>query len=328
MRFVLVRAPVPSHAHVLLRYGITTRRVWVPLLRLTAQLALFSGVVVAAIVVLMIYPVWAGSQALGDSLSDVFAGLGDGTVPVPALQQGFGINPTIFILIAYVIWLRPYLGRLFVRAQREFLLGTSRTAAEVFSLDDRPGILFLRSFGDDWKKVERRRTAVEWMLGVPKRAPRRLEESLADVAFGFGPVAALRNPKLPDADHLGAARDVSTNDAWQAYVHDKLVAVADVLLMMGRSEGLRWEVETIEHHGLVDKLIVVVPQGDWPSAALRDALPRGLAFDEGFRPPLVLFRRGETSFSITSNDTSRTAFEHALLLALAMRRDPVSKPLA
>lgn len=287
---LLARAPRSVLADALRRYRTSPAATWWPLLRFVLRTLQFALVVVLLVGVLLIATLL--SQAA-----------------------------SIVLWLLTIIFVRPFLARMAGRAFRELRLGTSRSAADLLERDRRPGILFLRSFADDGVLVKRTRSLVEFALGVRKSAPLRLEEALVDVAFRYGPVAALRNPNAPLADHLGAARDVSTNEAWQDYVLNKLRSVDDVILIAGRSEGLRWEIETVEAHDLVNKLIVVIPPGDeWTPELIRSHLPAGIEAPSGERKPLLLFRVDGITVSVTSTSQSRLAYEEAILLAFQRRR--------
>lgn len=116
------------------------------------------------------------------------------------------------------------------------------TAEEVMQRDPRPPVVYLRSFQDDGQALHApfdpggigRRIA-----GVVLRTP---EQELADVLAHVGPVIAIGKPgeRLPE---LGAARLYVSHEAWQAKVHTLLDAAALVVLRVGRSEGVRWEIE-------------------------------------------------------------------------------------
>lgn len=221
-----------------------------------------------------------------------------------------------------IILARPRIASAAIRAGRRFRIRNARTASNLFAVDRRPGLLFLRSFLDDSVVVSRSRSMPEYVLGVPKKLPQRLEESLVDVAFRFGPVAALSDPSagLP---MLGAARDVSSNDQWQNYVMNKLGECEDVVLVIGQTEGLKWEMSVIRDHDLMGKLIIVIPPGRNSSAAeIREMVPKAFhvpAFKDKKALLLCRLPTGGWWLIVAENDDA-AAYEEAALLALQLRR--------
>ncbi|MGR8965729.1 hypothetical protein [Rhizobium leguminosarum] len=325
---VLVDAPRGISGLLSKRYNLATIAVVRPLANLLLQLSKLCLVVLAAIALLMVAPAIYNFKLMNDRLSEAFSKIstefGDTSTP-PLASEPRGIpNPNAIIWIAYVIWLRPYLAGLAVSAKRRFKADVVRSATELFERDRRPGILLLRSFNDDRLKVTRGRSAVEWLLGVPPEAPARLEEMLAEVAFRFGPVAALKNPHPTFiGDDLGAARDVSTNEAWQDYVQTKLSSVRDVIVILGQTDGLRWEMQTIAEYGLIDKLIVIVPSNPkWTEEAVHEALPNcfGLSLGTDLSKAAVLSRYHKRAHIFSCTSKNREAYEEVLLLALTTRR--------
>ncbi len=95
-------------------------------------------------------------------------------------------------------------------------------AQEVVANDDRPPIVYLRSFADDDQ------VAAD-------------EEALAAIMDEAGPFVAVGRPgdALPP---LGASRFYLPGKDWQRFVSQLLDDAALVLIMAGRTEGLGWEI--------------------------------------------------------------------------------------
>jgi hypothetical protein len=95
-------------------------------------------------------------------------------------------------------------------------------AEETVANDDRPPIVYLRSFADDDQ------IAAD-------------EEALAAIMDEAGPFVAVGRPgdTLPP---LGASRFYLPGKDWQGFVSQLLDDAALVLIMAGRTEGLGWEI--------------------------------------------------------------------------------------
>ncbi|MBV9890126.1 MAG: TM2 domain-containing protein [Rhizobacter sp.] len=114
-------------------------------------------------------------------------------------------------------------------------------AAEAMRLDPRPPVLYLRSFADDGAVL----------LGDPSRlaqrgaaliAPASPEQEMATILGAIGPVVAIGKPGEP-LPELGAARLYVADDAWQAKVRELMRMARLVVLRIGASPGLIWEIE-------------------------------------------------------------------------------------
>lgn len=112
-------------------------------------------------------------------------------------------------------------------------------AAQVAELptDPRPPVLFLRSFPDD-----ARNAAPPDLAQINPFVVATKEENLVEALQGIGPVLAIGRPGelLPP---LGARRLYVDHDAWQAKVAQLMSEARLVVLALGASEGLWWEIE-------------------------------------------------------------------------------------
>ena len=116
------------------------------------------------------------------------------------------------------------------------------SADEAQRADPRPPILYLRSFVDDETAVVDDGGFKLWgrflsLLGVPNP-----EQEMAIVLKQAGPVVAIGRPgeKLPQ---LGAARLYVSNDRWQAEVLDLMSRARLVVIRIGATPGVRWEID-------------------------------------------------------------------------------------
>lgn len=182
----------------------------------------------------LVVPVFAAELWLGtDAVSALALGGPVGEAPsdpVDGFTQLLGSLVSLGLFLLILLFGRR-------SAQHE-----AASAEEAMRLDPRPPVVYLRSFQDDGQALHApfdpggmgRRIA-----GILLRTP---EQELADALAHVGPVIAIGKPgeRLPE---LGAARLYVPHEAWQARVHALLDAAALVVLRVGGSEGVRWEIE-------------------------------------------------------------------------------------
>lgn len=120
-----------------------------------------------------------------------------------------------------------------------------------------PPLLLLRAFKDDMNVVRQKNRVISWLFGLDKEIV-RLEELIVDLLSAEGPVVALSNPHL-DEQPLGAARKEATDDTWQDDVHDYIDRAKWIVLVMGVTEHVNWEISQIIKKGMLGKLIVILP---------------------------------------------------------------------
>jgi hypothetical protein len=177
-----------------------------------------------------------------------------------------------------VVWLQLFgLGLLWLAAKLYVLARqwAARGAAEVRSHDTRPPILYLRSFADDDRRIRthasRRQAYVERLAS---RSSDRFEAVLVWHLWTYGPVTAVGRPaeRLPP---LGAAREYLDPATWRDEIEERVQDAGAVVMVLGRSKGLLWELEAIVRLGATNKTMVVIPP-----IAEDERLERWKAFDE------------------------------------------------
>lgn len=135
-------------------------------------------------------------------------------------------------VVAFGAW------RLWRRTQRYSALA----AAEVMATDPRPPVLYLRSFRDDGavlQDAEQGRIA-NWTR--ERFAVATPEEESAAALDTVGPVVAIGRPGEP-LPEIGAARLYVDHASWQSEVSALMDRAALVVLRIGSSPGLLWEIE-------------------------------------------------------------------------------------
>ena len=150
-------------------------------------------------------------------------------------------------------------------ARRNYVLRADR----VLELDNRRPILFLRSFADDRVWI--------WGKGLFGKFRRKtIDEAIEPFAKRLGPFVAIANPntQLP---RLGAAQTYFSNDTWQNAIARWVQTAQMIVMVAGRTEGLRWELDHILADEGQAKLVIFLPP-----ALRKDAVVAARWFSENF----------------------------------------------
>jgi hypothetical protein len=142
------------------------------------------------------------------------------------------------------------------------------SAQDLLIRDNRPPVVYLRSFQDDAVAAEGSlnvmplgggfimggMVAILDSLGGIMSEEEQLAEALKDV----GPFIAIGRPgeKLPQ---LGASRMYLPDSEWRGKVSDLMSRASLVVLRAGKSDGLLWEVQTAAKSVRPEKLLILLP---------------------------------------------------------------------
>ena len=133
-------------------------------------------------------------------------------------------------------------------------VGKRFVAEELLSKYPQTQITLLRSFTDDRTPIEVRDPMMfgETVRELP------FEDELADMLRHYGPFVAIGN----DDDKIftfGASRVQLKDDEWQPVVLRWMAASMMIVMIAGRTEGLRWEIENVIAGNHVPRLLVFFP---------------------------------------------------------------------
>jgi hypothetical protein len=153
-----------------------------------------------------------------------------------------------------------YAGNRLLRRSRKLL---TIDAYDRIAYDVRPPVLYLRSFGDDERRY---RTPFFRNRGKRLSSPFELlmgrfstyEERLAHALKRFGPVVAIGNPSDP-TPALGASRAYVGDDEWKDRVMDLLGRAGLVVVQIGDSQGLAWEIAQVVARVEPERLLLSLP---------------------------------------------------------------------
>jgi hypothetical protein len=127
-----------------------------------------------------------------------------------------------------------------------YVLGRRRSAPsaiDVLQRDPGPPVVYLRSFRDDGRRLEE---GILHELGNALKSiiGRTVEQRLAAILRRVGPVVAIGRPG-EDLPEEGAARMYVAESDWKDVVLDLLSRARMVILQVGDTAGLRWEIVTV-----------------------------------------------------------------------------------
>lgn len=173
-----------------------------------------------------------------------------------------------------------------------YRLGRRRQMADVdtgLSVDGRKYSIWLRSFDVDAETIQVGSFSKTDIESYHKSGGISLEEAVVDTLSALGPVIALtqKSEALPP---IGAYRLQFSDDDWQQRLIEKCENARAVVVMLGSSRSLTWEIETLPGLFPATQFVFLIPPGevwtsiDWSSqwATLQQqcpALPR-LSLDE------------------------------------------------
>jgi hypothetical protein len=263
-----------------------------------------------------------------------------------ALVMG-GLFLPLWLVVA-PLW--PWLSRLWKRA-------ATSPAADVLRADGRAPVVDLRSFAVDPTRasaggsVEDAVVERMWLHGPVVAAARpvrggRLGEPREEVMDGQrvlvwrrGRVVLWRTAPLAP---LGAARAWLTSADWQRMVLWWLEQAQLVVVVLGSTDGLAWELHNLARLGLQDRLVIVVPPSwshlsgvlaaHWQGLHQVLTVPGGPALPPSIDTTSTLAvvpGAGEPPTMIVSRSRRREDYEAAVELAAATihtRREPREEP--
>jgi hypothetical protein len=178
------------------------------------------------------------------------------------------------------------------------------SAAAAMLADPRKPVVFLRSFSDDQISLSNAKMRRLLRFVDPGGVVGTLEELLVSEYADAGPVIAIGKPS-DDLPPLGAARRYCQGTEWQEIVRSLMQASALIVVGVGRSAGLAWEIATIRAASLLTKTVFVFP----PDLAKDRSMLHDLFMKLDLNENIPQFRTGQAVISV-----SFLALERPLLL--------------
>jgi hypothetical protein len=183
--------------------------------------------------------------------------------------------------------------------------------------DTRSPVLYLRAFSDDEKQAE-----VPEIANINPLAVSTREENFVEALQGIGPVNAIGRPgeTLPP---LGARRIYVDDEAWQGKVIELMANASLVVLMLGKGDGLWWEIEQALRRVPPERLLFFGEAGDFPTFLKRakSRLPSPVTM-----PKLRRLSLAPREYLLSFDSQGRAQFVRPVNSATLWRSNP-RKPL-
>ena len=170
------------------------------------------------------------------------------------LQIAAWVLGTIWVIVGFAVWdaaddglpkaavgLVGFLGvGVFMSMHSTGARHLAPDADAAMAADPRPPVVYLRSFDTD-------------------DTPSNVEWALCEIMDDVGPFVAVGRPgdTLPP---MGASRAYRSDRDWQPYVRDLMSRAALVVMLAGKTEGLRWELRECLRRVSPKRLVVLVPK--------------------------------------------------------------------
>lgn len=131
-------------------------------------------------------------------------------------------------------------------------------ARKLLLVDPRAPLLLLRSFKDDTLPLS---APIEILTERFYPVARKLEPTLAAELSRIGPLIAIGMPTEP-VPRMGASRTYVHQGTWQETISEWLADTRAIVLILGRGEGLQWEIDQVIAGKHLPKLLIVFPPGE------------------------------------------------------------------
>lgn len=222
-----------------------------------------------------------------------------------------------------LLWISLLLGLIFLftiasaRAVYAFFTSLAQLrqplAAEELKLDQRAPICLFRPFSLD------QATVFDAGMQAVRGHRNRLEEVCSEVLTGLGPFVAIGDPR-EQLQSLGGARIYTSDEAWKDVAIAMIERSAVIVVILGESSWLDWEIQQIRDHGRLPATIFLLPppmdkKTDSSTAA---GIGRGLAtFETAINPldPLAALRPSErknlVGFKLNDNGQATTVHQQS-----------------
>jgi hypothetical protein len=144
---------------------------------------------------------------------------------------------------------------------------------ELRTIDQRPPIVFLRSFRTDQHKFSLETPGLVTELCDLGRISHDLNHLLLDEVTPFGPVITMGDP----SDHMpptGVSREYVGGNSWQDLVVNWLQVSGGIIVCYSDTAGVDWELQEILKRGLMHKCVVILPLQDFSLANFERLLER------------------------------------------------------
>jgi hypothetical protein len=212
-------------------------------------------------------------------------------------------------------------------ARRRFAFGATRKLA----WDKRAPVLLLRSFADDNALIK-----PKGLLPTLLRRRYRLEEVVGSFVPRLGPFLAIGQPGETLPPPLGAARAYLSDGGWQQDVLRWMDEARLVIMIVGLTPSVTWELAQLKHKNYLSKSVLVLPPSSPEELSVRLSVLRDVlgdvdvAWDSNAAAPArtICFGEYDTPTIVRCSGTRQLDYELCLLTALSAIAARHSKPRA
>jgi hypothetical protein len=187
------------------------------------------------------------------------------------LPVSFFVDPHLFLIFIYTVPIVVLGLTALPLGLRVVIYGRKmrvRDALTVLSKDRRAPVLYLRSFQDEDLPDPTFRSPFH-LTNLPNPfIPQRYEERIAPVLNRIGPAISIGIPGERRAE-LGTSRVYMHDEKWQAAVQYFAQNAGAVIIVMGRTNSLWWEVDFALANVQRERLLFFFPYADKSSARRR-----------------------------------------------------------
>lgn len=234
---------------------VTERRLLTPVVRRHRARAVGGGGVVVLVVgALLTIGVLGGVVALWNFYSTMIGGW---TVPGMPDWQVTRWSTAVALVASALLLAAPVP---LAVARSVIARARLRTARNDVGHQGKPHVLLLRSFVDDQLRMRSRRLDRASVIDqLALRQWERFEEIVAAVMSKYAPVLAVATPGEVLPPGLGAARIQLSHEEWKDRVQELTAHAPFVVMTLGRTASLVWEIERLRDLGFLHKTLFVVP---------------------------------------------------------------------
>ena len=155
----------------------------------------------------------------------------------------------LYFLAASLLWFGSY-------CKQQSLRLRNPLAEEALASDARPAILFLRGSSEEGGFAVS--GSGQWWL--ESSMPAALEDVVLGEFRKLGPVIGLSNPSLPNRPSAYHPHDTPSAE-WQTRVETLMGGAAVIVIVLGQTKGLRWEIRRIRDLGYLRRALFILPPG-------------------------------------------------------------------
>lgn len=190
----------------------------------------------------------------------------------------FELNGNTLVRVLVFVALLLATGFLFAAAEGLFV----PSVRDVLDVDPRPPVLYLRPFEEDRPLVYDVISTGETMSVESAKA-----EDFLLLLNAIGPLVSIAEPDLAARIGIhphGAYRDFVGEGDWQARVKQLLEGADLVVLAIGDSPGIEWEIAQVREHTGAENLLLYLPPRPVGALTKKGRLRREQAIYDGFKP--------------------------------------------